>query len=107
MQVAGVVHPKTSPLKFTVTEIIVPGSNPVVHRLQISGIVCTGCVEAIEAGLKERAGIRGVQIDLESGLAEIEVEDGGISGEALAEAVNALAMEGMPAGTFTASVLKK
>ena len=70
-------------------------------------MMCTGCVEAIQAGLEKQEGVGDVHIDLESGLAEIVVEDESISGETLAELVNTLAMEGMPAGTFKATALKQ
>ena len=107
VQVVGILHPETSPLRFTVERVISSESAGVVHRLKISGIVCTGCVEAIQAGLEKQEGVRSIQIDLESGLADIVVEDEGISGETLAELVNALTMEGMPAGTFKATALKE
>ena len=107
VQVVGILHPETVPLRFTVERIISPESASVVRRLKISGMVCTGCVEAIQTGLEKREGVRSIQIDLESGLAEVVVEDERISGETLAKLVNTLAMEGMPAGTFKATALKE
>ena len=107
VQVAGMLHPGTSPLRFTVERIISPATAGIVRQLKISGIMCTGCIEAIQTGLEKREGVRSVRIDLESGLAEIVVEDERISGEILAELVNALAMEGMPAGTFSATALEE
>jgi copper chaperone CopZ len=106
VQVAGMFHPGTSPLRFTVERIISPAAG-IVRRLKIAGMVCTGCVEAIQTGLEKREGVRSFQIDLESGLAKIVVEDERISGETLAELVNTLAMEGMPAGTFAATALEE
>ena len=106
LQVAGTLHPETSPLRFTVERINSSESTAVMCRLQISGMACTGCVEAIQASLEKQEGVRGIQIDLESGVAEIVLEDS-LSGETLAEVVNALGMEGMPVGTFKARVLKE
>ena len=105
VQVVGVLHPDTSPLRFTVERIVSSEAVADVCRLEIAGMMCSGCVEAIRADLDKREGIQNVQIDLESGIAEIVVEDGRISAQTLVEWVNSLAMEGMPAGTFKATAI--
>ena len=107
VHVTGTLDPETSPLRLTLKRVSLAESSGTVCRLKISGMVCTGCVEAIQASLQEQEGVLSTQIDLESGLAEIVVEDDRWSEATLAEMVNNLAMEGMPAGTFKATALEK
>ncbi len=106
VQVVGMLFPDTSPLRLRVEKVITSESAGTLRRLKIAGLACMGCVEAIQADLEKRDGIKNIELDLESGLAEILVEDERVSGESLAELVNTLGMEGMPAGTFTAIVLE-
>ena len=107
VHVAGTLDPETSPLRLTLERVSLSQSPGTVCRLKISGMICTGCVEAIQTSLQEQEGVLRTQIDLESGLAEIVVEDGHWSEETLAAMVNNLEMEGMPAGTFKATVLEE
>ena len=107
VQATGTLNGETSLLRLTLKRVSLAESPRTVCRLKISGMECTGCVKAIQASLQEQEGVLNTEIDLESGLAEIVVEEGRWSEAALAEMVNKLAMEGMPAGTFKATPIEE
>ena len=107
VQVAGELLGQSSPRRFRITKIVTAESAGVVRRLKIAGLACMGCVEAIRADLEQREGIESVRLELESGVAEIVVADQAVTVESLAELVKTLGMEGMPAGTFTATALQE
>ena len=107
VQVLGTLHTEPTNLRMSVDEIVSAKSTAAVCRLKISGMACTGCAEAIQAGLEQQEGVKNARVDLDTGIAEITVEKAGIRLEILAEVVNAMEMEGMPAGTFKATALKE
>lgn len=104
VQVSGTIHPQQ---RMTVEDISSTQTTAAVCRLQISGMVCTGCVEALQTELESQQGVETASIDLETGIAEITVAGERLSPEALVDLVNTLEMEGMPAGTFKATALKE
>lgn len=76
------------------------------YRLKISGMVCTGCAGAVRAALEQVEGVRLAEVDLEKGLAVVTAAPGEVRAEQLVAAVNGMSMEGMPEGTFQASVVR-
>ena len=105
VRVTGILH--LEPPRMTVEDISSTETTAAVCRLEISGMVCTGCVEALQTELESQQGVETARIDLDSGIAEITVTGERLSPEALVDLVNALEMEGMPAGTFKATALRE
>ncbi|PSC68046.1 ABC transporter G family member 28-like [Micractinium conductrix] len=67
-------------------------------QLRVDGMVCDGCSSRVEETLAKMAGVKKVHVDLEKGLATIEVEAGSqtdalAAAEPLAEAVKGLGFE--------------
>ncbi len=56
-------------------------------KLQISGMTCEKCVEAVKEALMEVDGVDAVEVDLKTGMAEIQVSIDTISNDQLAMAV--------------------
>jgi copper chaperone len=44
-------------------------------RLQVSGMTCGHCREAVQKALLSNAGVRNASVELESGTAEVEYEE--------------------------------
>ncbi len=56
-------------------------------RLQVSGMTCGHCREAVEKALRVRDGVRNATVHLESGTAEVEYEEERVAPEQLIAAV--------------------
>ena len=104
----GALQTEGSALTLTVERIDAQASIATeLHRLKLSGMVCSGCADAIKATLEGVNGVQQAEVNLEKGPAEVTVAAGKINAAQLVEAVNGSAMEGMSKGTFQASVLKE
>jgi copper chaperone len=57
--------------------------------LEVKGMTCGHCVQAVENALKGEKGVRTVQVDLEEGRATVEHSADGTSAQELALAVQA------------------
>lgn len=76
------------------------------HGLKISGMVCSGCADAIRTALEEVEGVLAAEVDVNANLAVVKVEPGKVNPERLLSAVNGMTMEGMPEGTFRAELIR-
>lgn len=56
-------------------------------KLQISGMTCDGCIKAVKEALLEVDGVDTVEIDLESGTADVQMSSADISIDQLAMSV--------------------
>ncbi len=56
-------------------------------RLQVSGMTCGHCQEAVEKALKARPGVRNATVHLQEGTAEVEYEEADVAPEQLIAAV--------------------
>lgn len=74
-------------------------------QLKITGLVCSGCADAVRAALEGVPGVQSAAVDLEESLAEVQVE-GRVTPDQLVAAINAASMDGMSEGTFKASVVQ-
>ena len=106
--VTGVLEGEGAALALAVERIAgVSAAAAERYRLKISGMVCTGCASAIQAALERVEGVQAAEVDLEKGLAIVTTAPGKVRSEQLVAAVNGMSMEGMPEGTFEASVVKE
>jgi copper chaperone len=56
-------------------------------RLNVQGMTCGHCVNAVEKALRNRDGVRAASVDLSDGAAEVQFEEGRVSPEQLVAAV--------------------
>lgn len=56
-------------------------------RLMIGGMTCQGCVQTVQNVLSSIPVVEDMDIDLASGVAEILIEDGSLTGDQLVMAV--------------------
>lgn len=63
-------------------------------RLQIQGMTCGHCVEAVEKALGNQPGVRTATVHLENGAAEVQYDEKAVGPEQLVAAVEE---EGYPA----------
>ncbi|HEX2092998.1 MAG TPA: cation transporter [Longimicrobiaceae bacterium] len=56
-------------------------------RLQIGGMSCNHCVEAVEKALRNRPGVRSATVHLDGGSAEVEYDESRVAPEQLVAAV--------------------
>jgi copper chaperone len=56
-------------------------------RLQVSGMTCGHCQEAVEKALKARPGVRNAAVHLQEGTAEVEYDEANVVPEQLIAAV--------------------
>ncbi|MBA2670498.1 MAG: heavy-metal-associated domain-containing protein [Gemmatimonadetes bacterium] len=56
-------------------------------RLQVTGMTCGHCREAVEKALLNTTGVRNASVQLESGTAEVEYEEGRVAPEQLISSV--------------------
>jgi copper chaperone len=56
-------------------------------RIEITGMSCGHCVDAVETALRSRAGVRAAKVDLTAGTAEVEYEEREVGPEDLIAAV--------------------
>ena len=56
-------------------------------NLRVSGMTCDHCRGRVEAALKAVAGVYGVYVDLDDGIAEIDFDENKSGPDALVEAV--------------------
>lgn len=56
-------------------------------KLQITGMTCDGCVKAVKEALLDVGGVDAVEIDLKSGVAEVQISSADISLDQLSMAV--------------------
>ncbi len=56
-------------------------------RLNVSGMTCGHCVEAVEKALRNRPGVRNATVHLDDGAAEIEYDERAVAPEQLIAAV--------------------
>jgi copper chaperone len=52
-------------------------------RLQVSGMTCGHCREAVQKALLANSGVRNATVHLENGTAEVEYEEGRVAPEQL------------------------
>ena len=103
----GALQTEGSALTLMVERIDAQASTATeLHRLKLSGMVCSGCANAIKTALEQISGVQRAEVALEKRLAEVTVAAGEVTAAQLVEAVNGSAMEGMPKGTFQASMVK-
>lgn len=67
-------------------------------RLSVGGMSCDHCVQAVEKALKNQEGVRNATVNLESGSAEVEFEEGRVAPEQLIAAVQEEGYEATIAG---------
>ncbi|EFN56470.1 hypothetical protein CHLNCDRAFT_145140 [Chlorella variabilis] len=77
------------------------GDDVVEVQLKVDGMVCEGCSSRVEEALQKMAGVKKVQVDLEKGLATVQVEaasqiDAFNAVQPLAEAIKGLGFEAEP-----------
>jgi copper chaperone len=56
-------------------------------RLNVSGMTCGHCVQAVEKALRNQDGVRNATVHLDGGAAEVEYEEARVSPEQLIAAV--------------------
>lgn len=56
-------------------------------RLEVAGMTCDHCVEAVEKALRNQNGVRNATVHLEEGAAEVEYDESAVSPEQLIAAV--------------------
>jgi copper chaperone len=57
--------------------------------IKVEGMTCGGCSSFVEKFLKKQEGVKSVQVSLEKGKAEVEVDDAKVSAKQLADKLNA------------------
>lgn len=105
--VSGLVVDGEEKMKLTVEKIDrVADATASTVRLRITGLVCSGCAEAVRAAIAGVDGVQSAIVDIEEGLAEVRMDTRKVTPDQLVAAVNSAAMEGMSEGTFKASVVR-
>ena len=56
-------------------------------ELKVSGMSCEGCVQAVEQALRSVAGVQAVTVNLETGLAKVQVMPPDIPADNLIKAI--------------------
>jgi copper ion binding protein len=56
-------------------------------RLKVSGMTCGHCVQAVEKALRNHDGVRNATVNLDSGTAEVEYDEGRVAPEQMIAAV--------------------
>lgn len=67
-------------------------------RLNVSGMTCGHCKEAVENALRNQSGVRNATVHLDSGAAEVEYEETAVVPEQLIAAVRESGYEAQIAG---------
>ena len=62
-------------------------------EIEVLGMHCQACVDAITTGLMKREGVKSVAVDLEGELATVVVAGGGPSDEVIREAIDKMGFE--------------
>ncbi|CAN5192680.1 copper chaperone CopZ [soil metagenome] len=57
-------------------------------KLKITGMTCGHCVKSVENAIKELDGIQSLNVDLNSGQANLLIDNAKVSGENIIAAVN-------------------
>ena len=63
------------------------------HQFNVVGMSCEHCRSRVQDALEKVGGVRSVEIDLETGAANVEAEEGATSQEKLTAAVEAVGYE--------------
>ena len=71
-------------------------------RLNVSGMSCGHCVEAVQKALTSRSGVRNASVNLEAGSAEVEYDESSVAPEQLVAAVRESGYEAQIAGSDVA-----
>ncbi len=67
-------------------------------RLNVGGMSCGHCVQAVENALRNTSGVRNATVHLDSGAAEVEYEETAVAPEQLVAAVRESGYEAEIAG---------
>ena len=71
-------------------------------RLNVSGMSCGHCVEAVRKALTNRSGVRNATVNLDTGAAEVEYDESSVAPEQLVAAVRESGYEAQIAGSDVA-----
>jgi copper chaperone CopZ len=65
-------------------------------KLKITGMSCGGCVSSVESALKAVVGVNEVLVDLQSGMAEVDMGDSTVTPDQLVMAVKMAGFDARP-----------